>query len=101
MANTLIHKQLISGPAEAKPSMNIEGVPTGELWVQAVDGDVAWNGTAALEVSLDGDNWSASAASPVAAGDYKAVPELVRFVRINVTAYTSGSLQVFFAGFTP
>lgn len=101
MANTLRAQQTISGPVEAKDRINYEGIPTGELWVQAVDGDDPWVGTAAIEVSLDGENWSASAASPLAAADYKAIPELVRFVRINVTAYTSGELIAIFAGFSP
>ncbi len=101
MANTLRARQLISGPVEAKDPITYEGVPTGELWVQAVDGASAWTGTAAIEISLDGENWVASSVSPLVADDYKAIPELVRFVRINVTAYTSGSLDVTFAGFSP
>lgn len=101
MANTFRYHQLTTGPAVPKLPMNIEGVPTGELWVQAVDGAAPWVGTAALEISLDGENWFVSTVSPIAADEYKAIPELVRFVRINVSAYTSGQLDVTFAGFSP
>lgn len=87
--------------AGAGTSVTTEGSPAGQVWVSGANGSGAFVGTAAIEVSLDGATFVVSSVSPLAAGEYKAIPELAKAVRINVTAYTSGELEVVFGIYTP
>lgn len=101
MASTNVATQEISSLGE-QDAINVEGSPTGEVWVHATNGDVAWNGTARVEASLDGAEWFVVASlNPLSPGDYEAIPVLACYVRVNVTAYTSGTMEVRFGAYTP
>jgi hypothetical protein len=77
--------------AEAGSSDSFDtGRASGRVWVQ-VAGDLV--GTVELEVTLDGVKWQASSLAALAAGQYVEVPELTRAVRLNCSAYTSGTMS--------
>lgn len=98
MASLQHSKSISLTQVETTAPVNFENVPAGQLFVQTTG---PFDGTAVLEVSLDGVTFKASAASPLVAGDYKVIPELAMEVRVDVTAFTSGTLVVRFAGHNP
>jgi hypothetical protein len=57
-----------------------------------------FSGTAQLQTSQDGTTWSnAVGSSPVTSGGVNIQPVvLAQFIRLNVSAYTSGNLQATF-----
>ena len=75
-------------PAEvaAGGSVNCDHLHNKYLYMEAD----AFTATVAIQGSVDGDNWQ-DLLTGVAAGDITAIPQPVRFVRANTTAYTSGT----------
>lgn len=98
MASLIRSKKTIDA-AGIQDSVRVDPVPAGQLFIQADSGPIT--ATIAIEVSLNGQDWKASSASPLVADDYKVIPELAAFVRLNVTSFTSGSLDVVIAGHNP
>lgn len=86
---TFLRTKLTASALGASDSADTTRAPAGQAWVQT-SGDFV--GTATLQVTLDGTTWVDSAYGAVAPGQYAVVPELASSVRINVTAYTSGTL---------
>jgi hypothetical protein len=99
MANTFIHKSIVN-KAGAAATIDVGGTPADGLAVQATNGAVAFVGTARLEGSVNGVKWDDLGA--VAHG--MVVTQIVgvyKYVRGFASAYTSGTLEVVIAAYTP
>ena len=101
MADTHQHKlrTIPQATGQSEP-LNVEGAS--RIFIHAIDGSVAFNGTANIQVSLDGVNWVNSATGQALAdNDYEEIAEMARFVRVDITAYTSGEILVSVGTFEP
>ena len=87
-----------TGQSEA---LNVEGAS--RIFIHALDGPGgAFVGTANMQVSLDGTNWVNSATGQALTNnDYEEIAEMARFVRVDITVYTSGELLVSVGTFEP
>lgn len=100
MANTLLHSQTINSTTALGPgdAINVEGSPADGLAFQ-VSGDFA--GTIELEGSLDGATWDDIDTTPDLTGVIVQIVGVYRFVRWNLTVFTSGESEFFIAAYQP
>lgn len=80
-------------PTSVAAGTRMDITDVGTCAVQAVNGGVAWNGTANIQVSVDGEMWT-NVGTALSDGSYQVLTQTIpaKFIRINTTAYTAGSL---------
>lgn len=81
------------GSVTTNAGINVQDLETSQMWVTGT-----FVGTVKLQVSPDNVAWVDSG-SPVTAPALIAIPEGVGYVRLNCTAYTSGSIVGIVTGF--
>ena len=95
MSDTNVNYLNVPQSVSAGVPLNVEGAQ--DMWYQAVG---TFTATVNIEGSLNGTDWVQLVAG-AATGSIVQIPEKVRYLRANVSAYTSGAPQVLVLTYTP
>lgn len=91
MAYTIVNQPEAPASVAAGAGISVEGASS--IDVQMVG---PYTATIDIQVSNDGTNWvDASSGTGVAAGSWTRVLERPKYLRLNTTAYTSGTPRAF------
>lgn len=87
MADTLVNKPVVPQSVATTGAMDVSGAA--HIYVQMAG---TYTATIDVQLSNDGTNWvTSSSATGLTSGTLTSVPERCKYMRLNVTAYTSGA----------